>query len=95
MQVWQAEQNNRIPSIRPLTAPCAHSQRSFLPQIKNESTTHDEEENAAGRQARRRRKTAQTAWVEAFTKICYNFFEEILKIVKPNPIFVGIYSEGT
>lgn len=23
------------------------------------------------------------------------FFEEILKIVKPNPIFVGIYSEGT
>lgn len=24
-----------------------------------------------------------------------NFFEEILKIVKPNPIFVGIYSDGT
>ena len=43
MQVWQAEHNNRIPSIRPLTAPCAYSQRSFLPQIKNESTTHDKE----------------------------------------------------
>ena len=58
MQVWQAEQNNRIPSIRPLTAPCAYSQRSFLPQIKNESTTHDEEENAAGRQAKRRKSAA-------------------------------------
>ena len=76
----------------------------LLPKIKRGATTYDEEENAAdhhilqnaaGQQARRRRKTAQTAWVEAFTKICYNFFEEILKIVKPNPIFVGIYSEGT
>ena len=76
----------------------------FLPKIKKGATTHDEEENAAdhhilqnaaGQQAKQRRKTAQTAWVEAFTKICYNFFEEILKIVKPNPIFVGIYSEGT
>jgi len=68
MQVWQAEQNNRIPSIRPLTAPCAHSQRSFLPQIKNESTTHDEEENAAGRQAKRRKRTEYAARVEALQK---------------------------
>ena len=48
----------------------------FLPKIKKGATTHDEEENAAGRQARRRKSAAYAARVEAFTKICYNFLKK-------------------
>ncbi len=35
------------------------------------------------------------AQVEVFVTICYNYFEKNRKNVKPNPIFVGIYSEDT